>query len=134
MLVVAYDVLGGIWAINGGALPGDPGEVSYWGPDDLAWTSVLDGYGSFLQWAFEGGTADFYSELRWTGWEQEVDPLALDHGLHVHPPLWSQEGQDIAAASRKPVPFVELLASNQEMADQLNATGAGTVALQVGDE
>ena len=32
-LVVGQDVLGGYFAINGGDLPADPGEIAYWGPD-----------------------------------------------------------------------------------------------------
>ena len=30
-LTVAFDVLGGRFAVNGGGLPGQPGEVCYWG-------------------------------------------------------------------------------------------------------
>src|SRR3954465_6506482 len=36
-LVVAQDVLGGIFAVNGGGLPTEPGEVAYFPPDTLAW-------------------------------------------------------------------------------------------------
>src|SRR5690348_16806462 len=32
-LVVAFDVVGGFYAINGGGLPGEPGEVCYLAPD-----------------------------------------------------------------------------------------------------
>jgi Protein of unknown function DUF2625 len=35
-LTVAFDVLGGRFAVNGGGLPGRPGEVCYRGPDTLA--------------------------------------------------------------------------------------------------
>lgn len=36
-LLVAFDVLGSKFAINGGALPGSPGEICYFAPDNLAW-------------------------------------------------------------------------------------------------
>lgn len=39
-LTVGFDVLGGRFAVNGGGLPGQPGEVCYWGPDTLAWTPL----------------------------------------------------------------------------------------------
>jgi len=133
-LVVAYDVLGGIWAVNGGDLPGDPGEVCFWGPDTLSWSPVGGGYGVFLEWALAGHTADFYAELRWPDWEREVDRLNLDEGLSVFPPPWSQEGQDLGAATRKAVPLRELLAFNQDMAEQLGRANAGPVQLVVRDE
>ena len=130
-LVVAYDVLGGIWAVNGGDLPGEPGEVCYWGPDTLSWSPIGGGYGAFLEWALDGRTADFYSELRWPDWEREVVRLNLNEGLSVFPPPWSEEGQDLGAATRKAVPFHELLAFNQDMAEQLGGADAGPAQLMV---
>ena len=48
LLVVADDVVGGSFAINGGALDGPPGQVHYFAPDRLAWVSLDKGYSEFL--------------------------------------------------------------------------------------
>jgi hypothetical protein len=40
-LVVAYDVIGGFFALNGGGIDGvDRGHVAYFAPDTLAWESL----------------------------------------------------------------------------------------------
>ncbi|GGT10735.1 hypothetical protein GCM10010156_78320 [Planobispora rosea] len=54
-LIVAYDVLGGVFAIKGGgvaasSLPGDPGHVIYFAPDCLEWECWEPGHGSWLRW------------------------------------------------------------------------------------
>jgi hypothetical protein len=118
-LVVAHDVLGGLFALDGGGLGIAPGEVCSWGPDTLEWTGLGAGHAAFLAWALDGGAAEFYEGLRWPGWEQEVAAVPLDRGLSLDPPPFTREGQDVAAASRRPVPFAELSGFYAEMAEQI---------------
>lgn len=70
-LLVGYDVLGGRFAIDGGGLSINPGEVCYWGPDTLSWRGLEVGHGAFISSFMSGAARDFYSTLRWTGWENE---------------------------------------------------------------
>lgn len=118
-LVFAYDVLGGRYALNGGDLPGPRGEVCYWGPDTLEWTPLGMGHGAFLEWVLAGGLGRFCAELRWTGWEEEVEAVALGDGLACFPFLFSTEGRDITQTTRTPVPFDEILLSHDDLARQL---------------
>jgi hypothetical protein len=74
-LVVAFDVLGGQFAVNGGGLRAESGEVCYFGPDTLAWHPIGVGYSKFVFWALGGGLTDFSEHLRWPGWEQEVGDI-----------------------------------------------------------
>ena len=124
-LTVAYDVLGGTFAVNGRDLPGDLGEVYYWGPDTLRWTPIGGGHTDFVHWALSGGLADFYQDLRWLGWVEETSSLRDDQGIAVYPFLATAQGQNIAAAKRTPVPFTELLAFNQDLARQLSVLPDG---------
>lgn len=119
-LVVAYDVLGGVFAINHDDLPAEPGEVCYWGPDTLEWTPLGAGHTAFVEWLLNAGAAEFYRELRWPGWEEEVAALSIDEGISVYPFLFTEEGRNIATAARKAVPFRELLYLNAQMANSLS--------------
>lgn len=119
-LVVGLDVLGGQFAINGGALPGAPGEVCYFAPDTLDWQSIGGGHLAFVTWALGGGLEEFYRDLRWPGWQSEVAELTPGQGLSVFPPLWSGEARrDVANTSRKAVPLTELVALHEHSARQL---------------
>jgi hypothetical protein len=126
VLTVAYDVLGGRFAINGGDLPAAAGEVAYWGPDTLDWTPIGGGHSTFVQWALGGGLADFYQHLRWPGWQDEVSRLTPDFGIAIYPPLFSVEGRDPSQAHRRAVPLDELLRAHQDMADQIKQVPPGT--------
>ncbi|GGF38108.1 hypothetical protein GCM10011519_09620 [Marmoricola endophyticus] len=107
-LVVAHDVLGGRFAIDGGGLGAAVGEVCYFGPDVLSWETTGLGHAAFVSWCLGSRLADFYQDLRWDGWEDEVRAVPLDHGLSLVPPPFTREGRDVAAVSRRPVPIDEL--------------------------
>jgi hypothetical protein len=104
-LKVAYDVLGGQFAVDGGGLGTAPGPLCYFGPDTLNWVGLGTGFGAFVAWACSGHLDSFYRDLRWPGWEQEVGAVGLDQGLSFYPPLFSREAKDRAALSRQGVPM-----------------------------
>ena len=118
-LLVAFDILGGKYAINGGSLPGSPGEMCYFAPDELAWWPMEMGHLDFVMWSFTERLGQFNEHLRWEGWEQEVDALALDQGISVYPFPFTEEGQNLATVSRRPVPITELLTLWEQLAEQL---------------
>jgi hypothetical protein len=106
-LLVADDVLGGFFAINGGALGLTVGNVFYFAPDALEWEDLDRGYSQFVHWCLSGDIAFFYETWRWPGWESEVAALAGDQALSIYPPLWTQ-GPRMAERRRGPVPIAEL--------------------------
>lgn len=118
-ILVAFDVLGGKFAINGGALPGSPGEVSYFAPDDLAWLPLEMKFSEFVLWSLTDRLAMFYEHLRWPAWEAEIASLALDQGLSLVPPPFTTEGSDLSKVSRRPIPIVELMSYWEDAAQQL---------------
>ncbi len=119
LLVVAYDVLGGLFGINTGALPAAQGEVAYFGPDTLEWVPLEAGYAAFVEWALTVGLDDFAAHLRWKGWREEVAGLGLDAGLTAYPPPWSHEGSDLGRAQRAPAPMATIWASQARAAKGL---------------
>jgi hypothetical protein len=106
-LVVAYDALGGFFAINGGQWSGAPGSVYYLPPDEWRWSDLGIGYSGLLGWAFSDQVARFYEGLRWASWEREVDALGPDQALSVYPFL-GFETTSIGDRQRAPVPAREL--------------------------
>ena len=124
-LDVAWDVLGGRFAINGGGLDAPAGQVCYWGPDTLTWIPIGAGHTDFIAWAVSDAMTDFYDCLRWPSWEREAEALSLDQGLSLIPPPFTAEGRDLARVSRSAVPLAELHYFYADMADQLNRLPEG---------
>ena len=105
--LIADDVLGGFFALNGGDLPGEVRRVCYFAPDSLRWEAMEMGYTDFLRWCLSGDIARFYQDRRWPGWEAEVSRLGGDRAYSVAPPLFTQ-GPPVAERDRRAVPLVEL--------------------------
>ena len=130
-LVVAHDVLGGVFALNGAdpreaGRPGGPGEVVHFAPDASGWTALGAGHSAWLSWILAGGLDEFYGDLRWDGWPHEVSALTGRQGLSFHPPLWSAEArQNLRAASRRAVPMAELLGLNRDSCRQFDGADPG---------
>ncbi|PCE32982.1 hypothetical protein BZL54_07580 [Burkholderia ubonensis subsp. mesacidophila] len=108
-LLVADDVVGGFFALNGGALGKDVGSMYYLAPDNLTWESLEIGYGDFLRWCVTDRLSDFYSSMRWPGWQSDVRSLGPDECFSFYPFLWTKEGS-VQHGSRKAVRVSELYA------------------------
>ena len=86
-LLVADDVLGGFFAINGGALGPEQGSVFYFAPDSLKWECLEFTYSEFIFWCLQGNVTGFYEAMHWPGWEQEVALVSGDQAIFIFPPL-----------------------------------------------
>ena len=118
-VVVAHDVLGGRFAIHGGGLDEVPlGEVVYWAPDTLTWTATGLGHSALVEFLLSERLAEFYADLRWSGWQSDSEAVALDHGLSAYPFAWTSEGRG-ANVSRKAVPMSELVEFSEHAAGRL---------------
>jgi hypothetical protein len=99
-LIVGFDVLGGqfVWIAP---QPRSSPTVHYFGPDDLEWLDLEQGYTDWLHAMLSGSTTSFYEALRWPGWEHEVTAAAPDQGIVTYPPPRSAEGKDLVSAAVK---------------------------------
>ncbi|MFI8907095.1 DUF2625 family protein [Streptomyces albidoflavus] len=130
-LVVGHDVVGGVFALNGGdpaaaGRPGAPGQMTYFAPDTPAWEAMELGHSGWVAWLLSGRLELFYDGLRWPGWREEA--AALDHaqGIAVYPFLWSEEAHaDLAATRRRPVPMREVLGVAADAARRTETGEAG---------
>lgn len=116
--LIADDVVGGFFALNGGAFDAQPGHVQYFAPDTLNWEDMKMTYSQFLIWACSDRLARFYESFRWQGWREEVGVISGDKGFSVYPFLWA-EGPPIAERSRRAVPIEELWGLQREIKMQM---------------
>jgi hypothetical protein len=107
-LLIADDVIGGFFAINGGGLGSEMGNVYYLAPDDLKWESLHIGYTDFIDFCLVGDMDKFYSGLRWKDWKNDMTKVSGNTSFFIYPYLWTKEGKDIEKDSRKVVPVQEL--------------------------
>ncbi|MBF9067103.1 DUF2625 family protein [Streptacidiphilus fuscans] len=130
-LVVGHDVVGGVFALNGHdpaavGRPGEPGQMTYFAPDTLAWEAMEMGHSGWLSWLFSGRLERFYDGLRWPAWREEAAALAFTQGITVYPFLWSKEARaDLGATRRRPVPMREVLGVAADFARQMGSADPG---------
>lgn len=118
-LLIADDVVGGFFAINGGLFGKDEGNVYYLAPDTLEWEPLDLTYTDFLLFCFNGNLKKFYKKLRWKNWKDEVSKLDGNMVYNFYPFLWTTEGKNIDKNSRKAVPIEEQYSFNMSSRKQL---------------
>lgn len=121
-LLVADDVVGGFFALNGGFNNEGIGQVFYFAPDTLEWECLEMGYTDFLHWVCTGNLEAFYESFRWSGWETYISNVKGNQGVSIYPPLWSKEANQngLDNCSKKVVPISELWGINNLYREQLN--------------
>ncbi|MFP9112842.1 DUF2625 domain-containing protein [Flavobacterium sp. RHBU_3] len=105
--LVADDAVGGFFLLNGGGLGSDIGKIYYLAPDSLEYEPLDSSYTDFIIFCFSGDLNAFYENLRWTGWEKDIQTLGGDKMFSFYPYLWTKEGKEINKSSRKAVPVEE---------------------------
>lgn len=105
-MFVADDVLGGMYAIDVGALgAAKRGHVCYFAPGTLAWRDTGLAYGDWLKHVLLDPD-DLYVE-RWDGWERDVRSLPGTHAFLLDPAPWLP-GPSFSDRARRAVTMREL--------------------------
>jgi hypothetical protein len=89
-LLVADDVIGGLFAINAGGLGNEMGGIYYFATDTLEWESFGCGYADFLNWTLNGDVLKFYESFRWKKWREDVRVLNGLQMTSFYPFLWAK--------------------------------------------
>lgn len=126
-IVVADDVLGGTFALNGGGIPNvELGHIAYYCPTQLLWDDLGFGYSAFIEVM---GNVDnfmsFYQDVLWDDWVSEVKNVHGDQALSVFPPLWAESKQ---SRSRRAVPVAEVYGMLHDASTVAAVRGGGTSA------
>lgn len=126
-LVVADDVLGGFYLLNGGGLGDDIGNIYYFSPDNLEFEPMEYGYTTFLSFCFNGNLAGFYKGYRWKNWKEDIRKLPGDQVYNLAPMLFTREGKDIGKVQRTAIPVNEQFFFNLDMRKQLGLDKVDTI-------
>ena len=121
--LIADDVVGGFFAMNGGALGADFGKIYYLAPDNLEWEATNLTYTDFLTFCFSGNLDQFYSDVRWTGWKEDVSKINGNQAFNFLPPLWMKGGKDLNKVSKRAISVEETYHLAMEMRKQLGIGG-----------
>lgn len=109
-IVVATDVLGGLFAICTDKTESVYGDVFYLQPECLEWEPTGFGYSEFLVWLAEDDLDAFYQDVRWEGWRNMSSHVGVDSVIRFTPDVWFK-GCDFSASPRQIVPFKDVLES-----------------------
>ena len=115
-LLVADDILGGFFALNGRRFgPDGLGQVFYLPPDGLDWEPLERGHTDFVHWCFFGDTSAFYADLSGLcGWGERPLP-GFDQAYSFYPFAWSAEAAR-GGLDRRVVPVEEIWRLKSELA------------------
>lgn len=118
-MIIAYDIIGGFYAIDSRGFEGSIRNVFYFAPDALEWENIKMKYTDFIYWALYGDLDLYYKTFRWTNWKSDIKKLLGNQGISVFPYLWTREAEDIEKCSKRAVPIKELWGIQNEFARQI---------------
>ncbi len=91
VLIVADDVFGGLFALDGGRFESNSrGQVFHLAADSVVWVPLNLGYTDFVSWCLTGNVDLLYEHLR--DFEMEPRP-AFDAVYSFYPFLWTKESR-----------------------------------------
>lgn len=119
-LLVADDVLGGYFCINGGILGKDVGNIYYFAPDTLDFEPLDVNYSQLINFFFSGNIEQFYEGFHWKNEEQDLRDISADEVFNFAPPLWTAEGKNLDESTIRLIPADEQFLLNLELRQGLN--------------
>jgi hypothetical protein len=101
-LLIADDIFGGFFGINGGALSNESiGKIFYLSPDSLKWENLDLSYSDFLNFCFSKKINKFYDAFKWKTFGEDTLKFDNDKAFSFYPYLFTEEGKDIEKVSKK---------------------------------
>ncbi|QBN19487.1 DUF2625 family protein [Flavobacterium nackdongense] len=118
-LLIADDVFGGFFAINGGSFSSEYlGKVFYFAPDTLQWENLDLNYSDFLVFCFSKDINEFYSGFKWKTFDKSFNITDFDKSYSFYPYLFTEEGKDINSVTKNLVPISELWTLYNDLQNQ----------------
>lgn len=118
-MIIAYDIIGGFYAIDAREVVSSTRNVFYFAPDTLEWEDIEMKYTDFIYWTLYGDLNLYYKTFRWANWKSDIEKLSGNQGISIFPYLWTKEAEDIEKCSKRVVPIKELWGIQNEFARQI---------------
>lgn len=119
-ILIADDVFGGFFALNGGFLSNESlGKVFYLSPDTLKWENLDLSYSEFLNFCFSKKIREFYEDFKWTTFDKDILNFDNDKAFSFYPYLFTEEGRNIEKISKKIVSIEEIWLLYNDLQKQL---------------
>lgn len=92
IVILGDDIFGGVFALNAGGFPEDPGKIFYFAPDCCDWESTGLKLSGLFAWLKDGDLPGFYGQFSNEEYEQlKSMKVGFNKVLHILPPQWSAE-------------------------------------------
>ncbi|MEP9376711.1 DUF2625 family protein [Aquabacter sp. CN5-332] len=116
-LLIADDMLGGLYALNGGRFGREGlGDVFHLAADQLLWSHLEVDYADFASWCLTGDLGLFYEGL--AGLDVFQRPPSFEKTYAFYPFLWTREAEERA-------PDVRLVDADEGVRLRLEMAGFG---------
>lgn len=116
-IIVGDDVLGGLFALNGGRFGADrQGEVFHLAADDIAWVPLGVGHADFVAWCLTGDLRQVYGPLSQLDQYEARPRPPFDAIYSFYPFLWTREAKD------RP-PSVRIVSADENVKLRLELSG-----------
>lgn len=117
IIIVADDVIGGLFALNGGRFGANgQGEVFHLAADDAVWARLGVGYVDFVAWCLTGDLTQLYGPLAELHEYKALPRPAFDAAYSFYPFLWTQE-------ARNSRPSVRVVSAEESLKLRLDLCG-----------
>lgn len=92
IVILGDDIFGGVFALNAGGFPEDPGRIFYFAPDCCDWESMGLKLSGLFAWLKDGDLPGFYGQFSGEEYQRLKEMrLPFNKVLHFVPPQWSLE-------------------------------------------
>lgn len=122
VIIIAYDLIGGLFAINTEMLRTGKNHILYFAPDKLEWEDLEFDYLNFLNWCFNGDISVFYDFMKCDEIINLVSNISENEMILIYPFLWSKEF-NLTTSLKKIVPCEELIKLNFDFCEKINNSG-----------
>lgn len=119
-ILVANDIFGGLFCINGQELKENNETIWYFAPDLLEWMDLELNYFDFIKSISSANFEIFYKDFIWKSFYNELNNVKYNQGVFVYPFLWSKECE-INSAEKNIISISEIISLNFKFMKDLNS-------------
>ncbi len=108
-ILIADDIFGGFYAINGGFFSNETlSKIYYFSPDTLQWENLNINYSDFILFSFSTKINQFLNAFKWETFDTNFNQSNYNQAFSFYPFLFTIEGKNIEKVDKKLVSVDEI--------------------------